>query len=103
MLRVELTERVLDPRGPAGIARRPMGRAQPDGCSGPSAAVVSTREEGTIVTWIWIVLAVVVIGGLVGLWVANAARLARINGQLHRRSPTMRERAGSIERGEEHR
>ena len=54
-------------------------------------------------TGIWIVVAVVVIGGLVGVWVANAARLAKRNGQLHRRSPTMRERAESIERGEDDR
>ena len=38
-------------------------------------------------TRLWIVLAAVVIGGLVALWVANAARLARATGQLHRRSP----------------
>lgn len=54
-------------------------------------------------TWIWIVVAIVVIGGLVGVWVANAARLARANGQLHRKSPTRRERAARIERGEDDR
>ncbi|SEO66234.1 hypothetical protein [Trujillonella endophytica] len=54
-------------------------------------------------TWVWIVVAVVVIGGLLGAWIANAARLARRNGQLERRSPTMRERAEKIERGQDDR
>ncbi|MGY1744489.1 hypothetical protein [Blastococcus sp. SYSU D00695] len=54
-------------------------------------------------TWIWIVVAVVVIGGLVAAWVANAARLARANGQLGRRSPTRAERAERIARGEDDR
>ena len=54
-------------------------------------------------TWIWIVVAVVVLGGLIGLWVANAARLARINGQLGRRGPTRKERAARIARGEDDR
>ncbi|MGY1740947.1 MULTISPECIES: hypothetical protein [unclassified Blastococcus] len=54
-------------------------------------------------TWIWIVAAVVVIGGLAAAWVANAARLARANGQLHRRSPTAGDRAERIARGEDDR
>jgi uncharacterized membrane protein YqgA involved in biofilm formation len=52
---------------------------------------------------VWIVVAVVVIGAIVGIWIGNAARLAKRNGQLHRKSPTMRERAESIERGEDDR
>jgi hypothetical protein len=52
---------------------------------------------------LWIVIAIVVIGGIVGIWIGNAARLARKNGQLGRNSPTMRERAASIEAGEDDR
>lgn len=54
-------------------------------------------------TWIWIVVAVVVLGGLLAVWVANAARLARVNGQLHRKSPSRKERAERIARGEDDR
>lgn len=60
-------------------------------------------QGGVVVTWVWIVVAVVVIGAIVGLWVANAARLAKRNGQLGRRSPTRGERAARVERGEDDR
>ena len=54
-------------------------------------------------TWVWIVVAIVVIGGIVAFWVTNAARLAKRNGQLGRRSMTRKERAARIERGEDDR
>ncbi|MGY1811725.1 hypothetical protein [Blastococcus sp. SYSU D00820] len=47
-------------------------------------------------TWAWIVLAIVLIGGILAFWVANAARLARKNKQLHRRGPTAAEQRADV-------
>jgi len=39
--------------------------------------------------WVWIVIGIVVIGGILAFWILNAARLADKNGNLRPRSPRL--------------